>query len=111
MLTKEENERLTHIGPGTPMGEVFRRYWHPIAATSDLDEEPTRQITVLGETMVLFRDRKGRFGCVGPQCAHRRAGMVFGIPEDDGLRCAYHGWKYDHVGRCIEQPAEDMEAP
>ena len=66
MLTKEENERLCRIGPGTPMGELFRRYWHPIAATSQLDEEPVRQVQILGETLVLYRDRQGCYGLLEP---------------------------------------------
>jgi 5,5'-dehydrodivanillate O-demethylase len=111
LLTKEENERFCLIGPGTPMGELFRRYWHPVAATSELDEEPVKQIELLGETLVLFKDRQGRYGLVEPQCPHRKAGLVFGIPENEGLRCAYHGWMFDTSGRCVEQPAEDMDAP
>jgi 5,5'-dehydrodivanillate O-demethylase len=111
MLSTQENDRLTHIGPGTPMGELFRRYWHPIAASSELDEEPVRQIQLLGETLVLYRDRQGKLGLLGPQCPHRQAGMIFAIPESNGLRCAYHGWLFDAQGRCLEQPAEDMDAP
>lgn len=111
MLTKEENEKLTRVGPGTPVGELLRRYWHPIAASSQLNERGTKPITVLGESLVLYRDRQGRLGLVGDRCPHRRAGMVFGIPEENGLRCAYHGWMYDATGRCIEQPFEQTEDP
>jgi len=93
------------------MGELFRRYWHPVAATSEMEEQPVKQIELLGETLVLFKDRQGRYGLVEPQCPHRKAGLVFGIPENEGLRCAYHGWMFDPSGRCVEQPAEDMEAP
>ncbi len=111
MLTAEENERMTRVGPSTPMGELLRRYWYPIAASSQLSERGTRPIRLLGEDLVLYRDRQGNLGLVGDRCPHRRAGMVFGIPEDDGLRCAYHGWKYAADGRCIEQPYEQTEDP
>jgi 5,5'-dehydrodivanillate O-demethylase oxygenase subunit len=111
MLSTQENDRITRIGPGTFMGELFRRYWHPIAAASELDEEPVRQVQILGETLVLYRDRQGGLGLLGPQCPHRQAGMIFAIPEQNGLRCAYHGWLFDSAGRCLEQPAEDMDAP
>ena len=106
MLSAEQNETLTKVGPGTPMGELLRRYWHPVAACSELVERPTKLIKILGESLVLYRDRKGRPGLVGDTCAHRRASLLYGIPEEDGLRCAYHGWKYDRTGRCTEMPAE-----
>lgn len=111
MLTAEENKRLTRVGPGTPMGELLRRYWHPIAATSQLRERGTRPIKLLGESLVLYRDRRGGLGLVGDRCPHRRAGMVFGIPEEQGLRCAYHGWLFAADGRCLEQPYEQTEEP
>jgi 5,5'-dehydrodivanillate O-demethylase len=106
MLSPEQNETLTKVGPGTPMGKLLRRYWHPVAACSELVERPVKAIKILGEPLVLYRDKKGRPGLVGDTCAHRRASMLYGIPEDDGLRCAYHGWKYDRTGRCAEMPAE-----
>jgi 5,5'-dehydrodivanillate O-demethylase len=111
MLTKEENERLTRVGPGTPMGDLMRRYWHPIAATSQLAEHGTRPVTILGESLVLYRDREGRLGLLGDRCPHRRAGIVYGVPEPEGLRCAYHGWLFDAAGRCLEQPYEQTENP
>jgi 5,5'-dehydrodivanillate O-demethylase oxygenase subunit len=111
LLTKEENERFCRIGPGTDMGTLFRRYWYPIASASEMEEEPVKAVRILGEDLVLFRDREGRYGLVEPQCPHRKAGLVFGIPENEGLRCAYHGWMFDTTGRCVEQPAEDMDAP
>lgn len=106
MLTVKENERLTRVGPGTPMGELLRRYWQPIGATAELDNNPVKQIKILGESLVLYRDRKGRLGLIGDLCAHRRMAMVYGIPEEEGLRCPYHGWMYDRTGQCIEMPAE-----
>ena len=106
MLTVEENERLTRVGPGTPMGDLLRRYWHPIAANSQLDENPVKSVRLLGESLTLFKDRRGKLGLIGDRCAHRHVNLVYGIPEENGLRCCYHGWLYDGTGRCIEQPAE-----
>jgi 5,5'-dehydrodivanillate O-demethylase oxygenase subunit len=106
MLTHADNERLTRIGPGTPMGELFRRYWHPIAASAQLDENPVRPVRILGEDLVLYRDGQGRVGLVAERCAHRRVKLRYGIPENEGLRCPYHGWMFDATGQCIEQPAE-----
>ena len=113
MLTQEENEVLTRVGPGTTMGNLLRCYWHPIAAVAQLDERPFRTLPVqlLGEDFVLFRDRSGRLGLVDRYCAHRRVNLVNGIVEEDGLRCPYHGWKYDRTGQCIEQPFEKTSRP
>ncbi len=111
MLSKEENERLTEVGPGTPMGELLRRYWHPVAATGELADAPTKAVRVLGEDLVVYRDTSGGYGLIGDRCAHRRSLLSFGVPEPDGLRCMYHGWKYDAVGRCIEQPFEETVNP
>ena len=111
MLSREDNELLTQVGRGTPMGELLRRYWYPIAAASELIEKPTKAVRVLGEELVLYRDRQGRPGLIGPQCAHRRMSMLLGIPEEDGLRCPYHGWLYDRAGKCLEQPYEQAEDP
>jgi len=111
MLTAEENAKMAKVGPGTPMGELLRRYWHPVAATSQLATHGTRPVRLLGENLVLYRDRQGKLGLVGERCPHRRAGMVFGIPEQDGLRCAYHGWMFNADGKCIEQPYEQTEDP
>jgi len=111
VLTKEENERLTRVGPGTPCGELMRRYWHPIAASSQLASHGTKAVRLLGEDLVLYRDRSGRLGLVGDRCPHRRASMLYGVPEEDGLRCAYHGWRFDAAGRCTEQPYEQAENP
>src|ERR1051325_11315394 len=102
MLSEEENEVLTRVGPGTPMGRLMRWYWHPIAAASQLDENPIRPIRLLGEDLVLYRDRRGKIGLVQAACAHRRVNLVFGIPEEEGVRCPYHGWRYDNTGPCPE---------
>ena len=110
MLTAEENERLTRIGPGTPAGELFRRYWHPVAASAQLDENPVRAVRLLGEDLTLYKDKRGRLGLIADRCAHRHVKLVYGIPEEDGLRCCYHGWLYDRTGQCIEQPAEPADS-
>jgi 5,5'-dehydrodivanillate O-demethylase len=109
MLTAEENKLLTEVGPGTPMGDLLRRYWHPVCALAELVSSPfrTKELRILGEDLVAFRDRRGRPGLIAKHCVHRRANLAYGIVEEDGLRCAYHGWKYDHDGRCVEQPFED----
>ena len=106
MLMQEENVLLTQVGPGTPGGELMRRYWHPVLPTQQLDEDPVQAIRILSEDLVLFRDRRGNMGLVGKRCPHRMMDLRFGIPEDEGLRCPYHGWVYDNTGQCIEQPAE-----
>jgi 5,5'-dehydrodivanillate O-demethylase len=119
MLSVEDNETLTRVGKGTPMGELLRRYWYPIAASNDLDMAEasgihrggTKAVRLLGEDLALFRDLKGRLGLVERLCAHRRVSLVFGIPEEEGIRCPYHGWMYDSTGQCIEQPFEEISHP
>ncbi len=106
MLTVEQNERLTRVGPGTPCGELMRRYWIPVAPLAQLLENPVRKIRILGEDLVLYRNNKGGLGLVGDRCLHRLVDMQWGIPDDNGLRCPYHGWLYDETGECIERPLE-----
>jgi 5,5'-dehydrodivanillate O-demethylase len=107
VLTKGENELLTRIGPGTPAGELLRRYWHPVAVTTELtDEQPTRFIRILGEDLVLFKDKRGNVGLIQDHCAHRGASLLYGRVEERGIACAYHGWLYDTAGSCLETPAE-----
>ena len=109
MLTAEQNERITRVAPGTPMGELMRRYWHPIAASAELsDENPTKAVRLLGEDLVLYRDAKGTVGCIEPSCPHRKASLEYGIPEQEGIRCPYHGWLFDETGRCVDQPSEPV---
>ncbi|HZT07550.1 MAG TPA: Rieske 2Fe-2S domain-containing protein [Chloroflexota bacterium] len=111
MLTKEENALLTQIGPGTPCGELLRRYWHPVALTRELtDDRPMRRVKILGEELVLFRQPDGAFGLVGEHCSHRGTSLYYGFLEDGGIRCPYHGWLYDAVGRCVEQPFEPAQS-
>lgn len=110
MLTKEENELLTSVGKGTPGGELLRRYWMPIAAAGELTEaKPIKAARILGEDLVVYRDKTGRYGVVGESCPHRKASLAFGRVDDEGIRCPYHGWKFDCTGKCLEMPAEPIE--
>src|SRR5918996_5069277 len=111
MISKEDNERLVQVKAGTPVGDLLRRYWYPIAAVAELARHPTKFVKILGEELVLFKDAQGRLGLIGAYCAHRRANLAYGIAEVDGLRCSYHGWKYDRAGRCLEQPFEETVKP
>lgn len=111
MLTVEDNRTLTRVGKGTPMGELMRRYWHPIAAAQELEERPTKPVRLLGEDLVLYKDRSGSYGLIDRFCPHRKVDLSYGIPEENGLRCMYHGWMYDETGQCIEQPFEDTVHP
>jgi len=111
MLSTAENDALTHVGRGTPMGELMRRYWHPVAAVAELDERPTKQVRLLGEDLVLYQDKSGTLGLIDRLCAHRRVDLSYGIPEEHGLRCMYHGWVYDETGQCVEQPFEETVHP
>jgi 5,5'-dehydrodivanillate O-demethylase len=111
VISVEANDRLTQVSSGTPMGELLRRYWHPIAATAELSERPTKSVRVLGEDLVLYRDRSGTYGLLDRLCPHRRVDLTYGIPEEHGLRCMYHGWMYDETGQCIEQPFEETVHP
>ncbi len=107
MLTREENELLTRVGRGTPCGELLRRYWHPVAAAGELTEQtPIRPVKILGEELVVYRDKQGKYGLVGEHCPHRLASLAYGRVDDEGIRCPYHGWKFDGTGKCLEQPAE-----
>lgn len=112
MLTREENERLTRVGRGTPTGELMRRFWLPFLLTADLSEPdgPPVRVGLLGEKLVAFRDTSGRIGLIDRNCAHRCADLFFGRNEENGLRCTYHGWKYDVEGKCLDMPTEDAES-
>jgi 5,5'-dehydrodivanillate O-demethylase oxygenase subunit len=113
MLSQQDNELLTRVSAGTPMGDLMRRYWHPIAAIQELDESPfrTKEVTLLGEELVLYRDRQGKLGLIDRYCSHRRVNLAIGVVEDDGIRCQYHGWKFNEMGACTEQPFEDTMHP
>ena len=108
MTTAEENEALTRTGAGTPMGELFRRYWLPALLAEELPEPdcPPVRVKLLGERLIAFRDTAGRLGLIDEFCAHRGVSLWFGRNEEGGLRCSYHGWKYDITGQCVEIPSE-----
>ena len=106
MITAEENEVLTRVGPGTKMGNLLRRYWQPVAGLSEMENRWTMPVRMLGEDLVLFKTRGGEFGLIAEQCPHRAASLVSGIPTEEGIRYPYHGWMFDGQGRCVEQPNE-----
>ncbi|MBO0893202.1 MAG: Rieske 2Fe-2S domain-containing protein, partial [Acidimicrobiales bacterium] len=107
-ITRELNERLVRTGAGTPMGEVFRRYWLPACLSEEIPEPdcPPVRVRLLGEDLLAFRDSAGAIGLVSAYCAHRLAPLFYGRNEECGLRCVYHGWKYDTTGACIDMPSE-----
>jgi phthalate 4,5-dioxygenase len=108
MLTVEENERVTRVGPGTPGGKLFRRYWWPMCLASELPEKDGAPLRarLLGEDLIAFRDTEGKVGLIDAFCPHRRAPLFFGRNEECGLRCVYHGWKFDRKGDCVDMPSE-----
>jgi len=111
MLSRQENDLLTSVGPGTPCGEMLRRYWWPIGFSALVTEKQTpTKVRLLGEDFVLFRDGALRLGLLELHCSHRGTSLEFGRVEDQGIRCCYHGWLYDVAGRCLEQPAEPGES-
>ncbi len=112
MLSKTDNELLTRVGPGTLMGGLLRQYWQPVLLTWELaepDGAPVR-VRLLGEDLIAFRDTSGRPGLIANACPHRGASLFFGRNEEDGLRCVYHGWKFDVTGACIDMPNEPVES-
>jgi phthalate 4,5-dioxygenase oxygenase subunit len=112
MLRKEQNDLLTQTGPGTAGGKLFRNYWLPALLADELPENecPPVRVKLLSERLLAFRDTQGRYGLIDEFCAHRGVSLWFGRNEDNGLRCPYHGWKYDHTGQCIEVPSEPAES-
>ena len=111
MLTQVENDRFTRVGPGTPMGELLRRYWHPIAAVAEMDDVVIKPVRLMGEDLVLYKDAAGHYGLVDRHCPHRRADLLYGWAEECGIRCSYHGWKFDESGACVHQPFEETADP
>ena len=109
-IVPEENVRLTHVGSGTPMGELMRRYWHPVCMSSELADLP-KFLKILDEELVAYRDRSGRVGVLGAHCIHRGTSLEYGRIEERGLRCCYHGWYYNEEGRCLDQPGEPDQSP
>ena len=111
MLTKEQNELLTQVGSSTPMGELMRQYWIPFYLSNDLEADgPPQRVRLLGEDLIVFRATSGQVGLVGNHCPHRGASLFFARNEEDGLRCVYHGWKYDVSGACVDMPNEPPES-
>ena len=111
MLTQEQNDIITRVGPGTPGGELLRRYWHPVALAQDIsDEQPIHHVRILGEDLVLFKDKNGRVGLIADRCPHRGASLLYGRVEKRGIACPYHGWLFDTEGHCLETPAEPAES-
>ncbi len=108
-LTVEENELITHVAPGTPCGEMMRRYWHPIGLSAELKGRPLRR-RLLGEDLVVFRDDQGRVGLLTLRCSHRGTSLEFGHVEDGGIRCCYHGWLYDVDGKVLQMPGEPPDS-
>jgi len=108
VLTKEQNALLTQTGPGTPMGQLFRQYWLPALLAEELpeDECPPVRLKILSERLLAFRDSNGRRGLIDEFCAHRGVSLWFGRNEECGLRCPYHGWKFDVTGQCVDIPSE-----
>ena len=112
MLTAQNNDAITRTGPGTPMGEYLRRYWIPALCSKELAEPdgPPLRVRLLGEDLIGFRSTLGEVGLVQNACPHRGASLFFGRNEEDGLRCVYHGWKFDVEGRCVDMPSEPAES-
>ena len=113
MLRPEDNVKITRVGPGTPCGEFMRRYWQPFLLSSELPEAdcPPVRVRLLCEDLVAFRDTDGRVGLIDAHCPHRRAPMFFGRNEECGMRCVYHGWKFDRNGDCVDMPSEPAGTP
>jgi 5,5'-dehydrodivanillate O-demethylase len=110
-MRTEENHRISSVGADTLMGSLLRRYWHPIGASAELEDHPVKPIRLMGEDLVLYRDRSGAYGLMARHCPHRRADLSYGWVEECGLRCSYHGWLFDERGQCLEQPFEDVADP
>lgn len=111
MLDTEINDRYTQVGPGTAAGRLYRRYWLPIAVEAEAARNEVTRVRVLGEDLVLFRVDVGDFGLVAERCPHRGASLGYGFPDDGGLRCPYHGWRFDKSGACVEQPNQLPDSP
>ena len=109
MLTRENNEIVCRVSRGTPMGDLMRQYWIPALPSTEFPEPdcPPRRMMLLGENLVMFRDSLGRVGALAEACPHRGASLYFGRNEECGLRCAYHGWKFDIHGNCLDLPSEE----
>jgi 5,5'-dehydrodivanillate O-demethylase oxygenase subunit len=114
-LAEQRAERpadlLCQTGPGTPTGELLRRYWHPVAGAAEFGQQTVKPVRIFGEDLALYRDNSGDYGLVDRHCPHRRADLTYGFVEERGLRCNYHGWLFDHTGKCLHQPFEETRHP
>ena len=112
MLSARANEILCRVGPGTPMGNLFREYWIPALKSDELPAPdcPPVRIKLLGEELIAFRTTSNDVGLIQNSCPHRGASLFFGRNEEDGLRCVYHGWKFDDGGNCVDMPSEPAES-
>ena len=111
MMSQEQNDLITRIGPNDPCGKLMRMYWQPAALVDELQgPRPIRPVKLLGEELVMFRDEQGRYGLIDRHCAHRGADLAFGRLEQGGLRCAFHGWLFDVSGQCLQTPAEPKDS-
>src|SRR5207249_1824336 len=111
MLSKEDNELLCRVGPGTLMGDLMRQYWLPFLYSWEVEPDgPPLRVRLLGEDLVVFRDSAGKVGMLAANCPHRGASLFFGRNEEAGLRCVYHGWKFDVAGNCMDMPSEPAES-
>src|SRR5688572_17786854 len=112
MLRREDNELVTRVGPGTPMGALMREYWIPVLFSTELAEPdcPPLRVRLLSEDLIAFRDSDGQIGMVAQNCPHRGASLFFGRNEEAGLRCVYHGWKFNAHGACVDMPNEPPES-
>ena len=109
MLTKEQNDRITRVGAGMPMGDLLRRYWQPVGTSDDVTTAgQPKAVKILGEELVLFRDEFGQAALLGRRCPHRLTSLAYGRVEDGGIRCPFHGWLFDRTGTCLQQPAEPL---
>lgn len=107
MVTRVDNERMTRVGKGTPCGELLRRYWQPLCPTGEITaDNPKKRVRLLGEDLLVYRTDSGEIACIAEHCAHRHASLFFGFIEPGGIRCCYHGWKFDAKGKCVERPFE-----
>ena len=111
MISKEQNERMTQTGADTPMGKMLRMYWQVVGIAPELDKEPVQPVRILGEDLTLFKTERGEIGLIGERCAHRAISLAYGIPQNNGLRCCYHGWTYDTEGHVIDMPFEPACLP
>ncbi|MBO0751361.1 MAG: Rieske 2Fe-2S domain-containing protein, partial [Bradyrhizobiaceae bacterium] len=111
MMSQEQNDFITRVGPRTPAGKLMRMYWQPVALAEEFGQgRPVKPVRLLGEDLVAFRDIRGRYGLMDRDCPHRGADLAFGRLEASGLRCAFHGWLFGLDGQCVETPAEPADS-